>query len=129
MFDKNIYIHAMWHRISRLVFMLFLASFAAHQAVDACSDPFCVPIDVVGETSDSDADEIIASDEFMHERDSFRKFETAKQASKVDQIGPQQASLLAETARRITSIQDSAHDIKSSQIYPPASSDVSPPSV
>jgi len=127
MLNHNLHDDLFQCRIYRLLFLLFLAFFATYPLVEAYSDYACLPHDFFKDINDSDSDDIVAIDELNNIRKSFHELKSSKHVSRAYRAGLQQASIKDALKSHVIKIQHSAHDIKSSQIYPPISSDLSPP--
>jgi hypothetical protein len=114
---------------SRLLFLIFLAIFAQSPIADAYSDSLCSSLVVYGDLSDP-SDGVVTSELNLNDnRKCFNELKALKQASKDYQAFLQRVLIQDETACHIIRVSISATDLKSSQMYPPVSSDSSPPVV
>jgi hypothetical protein len=113
----------------RLLFLVFLAIFAQSPIADAYSDSLCSsPIDYNEQNDPSDP--VVTSElNLNNNRKCVNDLKASKQASKDYQAFLKWVLIQDESACHITQMSISATDVKSSQIYPPVSSDTSPPVV
>jgi hypothetical protein len=113
----------------RLLFLVFLAIFAQSPVADAYSDSLCSsPVDYNEQNDPSDP--VVTSElNLNNNRQCINDLKASKQASKDYQASLQRHLIQYEPTCPIKQVSLSAADLKSSQIYPPVSSDSSPPVV
>ena len=114
----------------RLLFLIFLAIFAQSPIADAYTDALCSsPVDYNEQNDPSDP--VVTSElNLNNNRQCINDLKASKQASKDYQASLQRHLIKDEPTCRIMQVSTiSATDVKSSQIYPPVSSDSSPPLV
>jgi hypothetical protein len=113
----------------RLIFLVLLAIFAQAPIADAYTDSLCSSPIVYNDLSDP-SDGVVTSELNLNEnRKCINDLKASKQASKDYQAALKRVSIKVEPACHIMQESISAADLKSSQIYPPVSSDLSPPAV
>jgi len=111
----------------RLLFLALLAIFSQSPIADAYSDSLCsTPVDYNEQNDPSDP--VVTSElNLNNNRKCINDLKVSKQASKDYQAYLHRHLIHDEPACHF--VQISATDLKSSQIYPPVSSDTSPPVV
>jgi hypothetical protein len=113
----------------RLLFLVFLEIFAQSPIADAYSDSLCSSLVVNGDLGDP-SDGVVTSELNLNgSRKCINDLKASKQASKDYQAFLQRVLIQDEPACHIMQVSISATYLKSSQIYPPVSSDSSPPVV
>lgn len=114
--------------ICRLLFLVFLAVFALSPIADAYADSLCSPFFFLD--GQNVPDDPIITDE-LNLNDNLSSIQTIKTSEKALQHYQAflRASIKYGQPCRIEKIQISTNDIKSSQIYSPVSSDLSPPAI
>jgi hypothetical protein len=114
----------------RVLYLLFVALFIICTFTDACADSLCPPSFFYYELNE---DEPAAINTDKHDLNANRQFIDVRKAPKY--VSPYYRALVKPRSIEdspvslIVPVQNSAHDIKSSQICPPVSSDPSPPAV
>lgn len=115
--------------IRRLLFLAFLAIFAQSPIADAYSDSLCSSLVVYSDLNDP-SDGVVTSELNLNNgRKCINDLKASKQAFKDYQAYLQRHLIQDEPTCRIMQVSISAADLKSYQIFPPKSSDLSPPSV
>jgi hypothetical protein len=113
----------------RLLFLILLAIFAQSPIADAYSDSLCSsPIDYNEQNDPSDG--VVTSELNLNDsRKCINVLKASKQASKDYQASLQQHLIQDDPTSHLKQESILVTDLKSSQIYPPVSSDSSPPAI
>lgn len=116
-------------RINRLIFLLFLSIISIYPIADACVDSQQLSLGFINYLNDPDDPEVTNELKLNNIQKPCHVQNASKHASQHNLALSQQTSINDKPACQIKKIQAFANNVKSSQIYFPVSSDLSPPVV